>query len=203
MTRRGVLSRQIIATIATALFAHQLFAGDLPGDYFPDGKFDSSDVDQWYGKYLASMEEPSLYKIAQKDSSAQFFRVTYLPPYSPFVALKLEVRPNGSGLLELKKMEQIQSNGGYVPGRIVRKALMIIPAKSVTHFQALLKNINFWHLPTHSTPHGPAVLGGDMFLYESAWHGKYHVIEAPDPENPELIGPGLYLLKLAGEKEPD
>jgi hypothetical protein len=186
-----------------AFSASHLIARDLPGDYFPTGKLDIFSANQWYGKYLASMEEPSLYKMAQSDSSAQIYRVTYFPPYSPFVALKLEVRPNGSGLLELKKMEQIEINGGYAPGRLVRKALIIIPARSVRHFQALLKSINFWHLPVDPPSDGPGVLGGDMFLYESAWHGKYHVVQAPDPENHKLIGPGLYLLNLAGEREPD
>jgi hypothetical protein len=37
----------------------------------------------------------------------------------------------------------------------------------------------------------------------AAWHGKYHLVQAGDPENHKLIGPGLYLLNLAGEREPD
>ena len=186
-----------------AFFGYVLHAADLPGDFFPDGKFDSFEVDQWYGKYLASMGEPSLYKIAKRDSAAQVYRVTYLPPYSPFVAIKLEVQGDGTGHLDLKKMEQIEVGNGYEPGRMVRKASMIIPAKSVLHFQALLRNIDFWRLPTTSKTRGPAALGGDMFLYESAWRGKYHVVEAPDPANPELTGPGLYLMKLANERAPD
>jgi hypothetical protein len=129
------------------------------------------------------------------------YRVTFLPCYSPYLALKLEVHPDGTGILELKKMEQVEeaSGVGYNPGRMVRKATFFVAKKEVTQFQALLQNIGFWHLPVERDLGG---LGGQMFLYEGAQRGGYHVVEIPEPSHPGLISPGLFLMKLAGEREP-
>jgi hypothetical protein len=206
MIRLGVLSLLLLLVIVGSSFSPHLLASDLPGDYFPDGTIDNFSVTRWYGKYLSAMEEPSLYRLSQREPAAQVYRVTYLPPYSPYLALKLEVHSDGSGLLELKKMEQVYVHSGdsdYVPGRMVRKATFIISRKGVNEFQVLLTNIGFWHLPSRGKYTALGGLGGDMYLYEGADHGSYHVVEVPEPDNPSLISPGHYLMKLVGEREPD
>jgi hypothetical protein len=201
MTRLGLLGLQLLLILVVVSFNPHLFAWDLPGDFFPDGTFDSFEGEQWFGKYLSSMHEPSLDKLARRDASAEVYRVTYLPCYSPYLALKLEVHPDGSGLLELKKMEQIEEKiddvPSYGPGRMVRNATFIISKKEVAQFKALLKATGFWHLTARRDSNS---LGGDMFIYECARLGSYHVVEIPVPPDDALISPGLYLIKLAGEQ---
>jgi hypothetical protein len=187
----GLLAMTLCGAVAIRAKAH-----DLPGDYFPEGTVDSWDTKNWFGKYLSRMDEPSLAKMPRYDRAIQVYRVSYFPAYSDYVALRLEVRSGGTGLLELRKMEQVEVNGGYEPGRMTRKGRFIISKRSVDRFLALLGQIDFWQLPVERQLQG---LGGTMYLYEGVRHGAYYVVEVPEPGHEGLDSPGRYLMKMVGE----
>jgi hypothetical protein len=156
----------------------------------------------WFADYLSNADEPSLCKLSKKDATANVYRFVFFPPYACVTIFRLEIKPDGSALLELRKVKQLQlqTQMSIVPGRVVRKAEFLVSKRGVNHFLTLLHQMKFWQLPPHVVSKDP-ILGDDDWLYEAAAFGKYHMVECASSTGPEPILPGEYLMKLIGEWE--
>jgi hypothetical protein len=192
-------TRRMAFLILCVLVRLPLHGEGLPADYFPGGKHGGFPMDDWFARYLSEMKEPSLYKLSKEDSSSRVYRFVYFPPYDAVTAYRLEVRPDGTGWLELGKMEQVEVQMSYEPGRLVRKAKFLISKGAVDHYLALLKKIHFQDLAKSDVHSKPLVLGAEAWLYETADHGEYHLVERDVPEYFEIEPPGDYLMSLTGE----
>src|ERR1700683_1038859 len=105
-------------------------AGSVSGQqYFPDHAFYSDEhrnqfVVEWYSKPLKALGEPSFWELSQR-SNQQVYRFLWLRSFSHPVAVRLELRPDGSAILTIQTTD---GAGGYAPGKLNEK-----PEKNNSH----------------------------------------------------------------------
>jgi hypothetical protein len=84
-------------------------------EYFAAGTF-SAFVTDWYSSQLKALEEQPFYsKDPPKETAV--YRFTWLRTFHRPVALRLDVKPDGSGRFVIKVCD---GAGGYEPGKLVK-----------------------------------------------------------------------------------
>jgi hypothetical protein len=169
---------------------------DANPQYFPVGVF-SDDPDRsefrarWYAKHLRAMGEESLLSAAANNEFLGY-RFLWLRTFHHPIAMKLRIRPGGSGQLTSTEMT---SAGGYDPGKPLTTQIMELSKEQVDQFETLVRASDFWALPT-SDP----VLGardGAQWILEGVRDRKYHVADRWTPKDGTFREACLYLLKLS------
>jgi hypothetical protein len=172
---------------------------DTNPQYFPSGIFseypDLSDSrSRGNAKYLRAMGEPSLFGTAQHKSS-ESYRFLWLRTFHQPLAVRLTIRPDGSG--ELIGIE-LSGKGGYDPGVVVTNQIVEISQDQVHQFQNLLRASEYWSMPTVDPKlHEELIRDGAEWLLEGARGGHYHVVLRVSPRSVTYRETCLYLLSLS------
>ncbi|MBW8039610.1 MAG: hypothetical protein FVQ85_06380 [Planctomycetes bacterium] len=165
--------------------------------YFPDKIFsDRKDIHDFtvsrFTKYLKALKEPSIYK--QRDiSNKKVFRFTWLRTFHEPVSIRLEIKPDGSGIIFAKK---IYSGGGFEVGRINKNKKKKIAKEKTDEFLKLIKEKNFWDIPSIKDS---MVIDGAQWMIEGLYDQKYHLVDRWSPKT-GVREIGLFLLDLSGLK---
>jgi len=148
---------------------------DSDPQYFPRGIFsqypDLSDwIARWYATELRALEEPSLFEQA-KDNSVETYRLLLVPSFRHRLAVRLELQPNGTGLLTAK----MTTGADWNPGHVLRMERISISTEQIEGFRTLLTNARFWSLPTEDR--GITGFDGTEWVMEGRRHGTHKVVD--------------------------
>ena len=145
--------------------------------YFPDRVFHNVKernefTVKWYSKHLETMKEPSLWKLSQKDRSAQVYRFLWLPTFHHPVSVRIT---ESSDSIEAQVV-RLDGQGGYKPGKIAVVKSKKLSKEEWAEFKRLFDRSKFWTLPTEKEFDGTAVEDGDRLVLEGVKDGKYHIV---------------------------
>jgi hypothetical protein len=199
-----VCSFCILASLISAQpRATQLITSNDPPDanpqYFPTGVFseypDLSDSrSRRYAKQLKAMSEPSLLDAAKNETSDRY-RFLWLRSFHQPIAIRLTIRPDGTG--ELMGVE-MTGKSGYDPGVVATTEIVEISHDQIHQFQDLLQTTEYWSMPTVDIRlHEERIRDGAEWILEGERDGRYHVVARTSPTNGTYRDACLYLLKLS------
>ena len=187
-------------SIATVLLAATLAAAQTP--YFPSHAFDSDTrynnfVNGWYSGQLRAMQEPSLL-TRSKNPSVQSYRFLWLRSFHHPVAVRLEVKPDGTAMLTTKVAS---GAGGYAPGHLVTNTSKPLTKQQTDAFLHKIDTDKFWDLP--SPPKDADGNDGSEWIIEGVRGGKYHLVRQWSPRQGRVHDLGTALaFELAGLQIP-
>ena len=144
----------------------------------------------WYSTQLKALEEPSLLEFAAKPS-CESYRFLWLRTFHHPVAIRLDVRADGTGVLSTKVSS---GAGGYGPGHLIENISRPVFREQV---QALLRHLNkadYWSLPSYKETGGN---DGAQWIIEGVKQGKYHVVDRWSPESGPIHELGLMMIRMA------
>jgi len=182
---RALLSILFCLLASTALCAQtatkrpaskQIWPPDSKPQYFPVGLFSQSPQlsewrARWYASELRNLEEPSLLKD-KIDRGAVTFRFLLIPSFSPSLAIRLVVNPDGTGRLVAKMGTKGESAIEAAP----KQATVPVSANQVRKFLNMLQEAHFWSLQSaKSDSVGGA--DGEEWLLEGKQNDKYQVVD--------------------------
>jgi hypothetical protein len=167
-----------------------------PPRYFPEYVFPGKQPSvslylHWYSAYLKAMEEPPFHELAKK-RSFHGYRFLFLPSFHAPVCIRLEIQPDNSGLLTIKKLS---GAGGYTPGRLVVDESRRMSAGSVIEFLRILKKAAYWSMAAHEETSG---LDGSQWIIEGAQMANYHFVDRWSPREGDFREAALYLWTQSG-----
>jgi hypothetical protein len=171
---------------------------DANPQYFPTGIFgDSLDrgsfkdfAARWYSTYLRAMHEPSFLEASQ-DRSLVAYRFLWLRTFHHPIAIRLTIRPDGTGSLTGKVTS---GTGGYGTGVMTWNKSIDIPKTQVQQFINLSQKTAFWTSPTGGLEEGN---DGARWIMEGVHSGVYHVVDRWNPEKSDYASMCLFLLSLS------
>ncbi len=146
---------------------------DRNPQYFPVGLFSQypelSDWEaRWYASELRALNEPSLTEGKARHSVV--YRFLLIPSFSPSLAIRLVVNPDGTGRLVAK----LRTNSRGTEAALAEETASV-SSEQVGKFEDLLDESNFWFLPTKWDTVSGA--DGEEWILEAKKSGKYHVVD--------------------------
>ena len=154
--------------------------------------------DRWYPPYLTAMNEPSLWDRS-KDSATESYRFLWLRTFHHPAALRLELAPDGSGVLTVKVLS---GQGGYDPGDLIENREVRVDKVKLKRFFDLLSAARFWDLPSEDQNPNEIVNDGAQWIVEGAREGHYHVVDRVSPRRGPYRDIALLLMKLGDLRVP-
>jgi len=161
-------------------------------NYFPENAFSdipsvNRSTSDFYARHLAGLREPSLLEM-KKSPSSESYRFLWLRSFLHPVAVRLDVKPDGSAVVTAK----IGSGAADLKaGALTNNTSKSLTAEQVRSFLALINDSGFWTLPTHLDGSGGA--DGAEWIIEGVKNGKYHVVARWSPEEGPIRRLGLIL----------
>lgn len=168
----------ISSTCAQTSARHPTIKQTRPPDsrpqYFPVGLFSkypklSEWEARWYASELRQLREPSLLE-GKNSRGYSVYRLLLISSFSPSLAIRLVVNPDGTGTLATKLRTNIRREDENSP---VEQTLAV-SSKQVNDFLSLLYEAGFWSLPTAKYAHG---YDGEEWLLEGKRNDKYHIVD--------------------------
>jgi hypothetical protein len=129
----------------------------------------------WYSQELKVLEEPSLLQVAG-NPSAESYRFLWLRTFRHPVAIRLDMRRDGIGVLTTKVAS---GTGGFKPGHLVENTSRPLTREQTQAFLARAKKVDFWLLPSHVNDQTGT--DGSQWIIEGVKEGKYHIVDRWSP----------------------
>lgn len=122
---------------------------------------------QWFGKFLAQMNEPPLPEFT-KDVNAEVYRMMILPTWGNSILVRVEKH----GTIYSLSARRLDGQAGFELGKLVEAKNFELNAEDSKTLEQLIQNVSFFQLPTDD-----GILGndGDEWILEGVSQGKYHV----------------------------
>jgi hypothetical protein len=179
------------------LFFHLLFLLPVVSEganqpYFPphalseDQQRDDSLI-AWYSKHLKALEEPSLWEFS-KTSKTQTYRFVWLRTFHHPIAVRLNVKEDGTSLLTLK---QTSGGGGYEPEKLTLNESRVISKDQTQWFLERIDTFKYWDIPSEEMYGG---CDGAQWVIEGVRDGKYKVIDRWSPKEGPVRTLGLIMV---------
>jgi len=150
------------------------------GQYFPKSSLDLRGDEfksQWYSSQLRALKEPSLLALT-KTSSSESYRFLWLRTFHHPIAVRLNVRPDGTSILTKK----IASGaGGYRPGTLTEDNSRPLTREQTRKFLSCVDKVNFWTAP--NPIEDQAGTDGSQWIIEAVKGKHYHVVDRWMPKN--------------------
>jgi hypothetical protein len=169
-------------------------AGD---DYFfPRGIFSksNSDFDQfarhWYSESLMRMGEPSL--SCDPTNDTETYRFLWLRTFAHPISVRISRNLHNVSI----EAFELSGAGGYDPGHVSKHISKVVPASDWDRLEAALGRLNFWDLPTETSPTEIGADGAEWII-EGQRSGTYHVLDRWSPQG-AYKNLGLLFLDIAG-----
>ena len=183
----------IVLLLVTALnLSSQSSAANFFGSTFKDDKRNGDFIVEWYSKFLAAMEEPSLYQLSQ-EKKIHSYRFLWLRTFDNPISLRLSIDPEGTGLVTVKVTN---GSGGYEPGRIITNENVPVTKEDVDNFLRMIQKARFWQLPTTEDTDRMG-LDGAQWVFEGAKFRTYHLADRWSPEKGSFRELALLLVQLS------
>lgn len=160
--------------------------------FFPRQVFsENSQADQfaadWYSAELRILQEPSLLQMT-KTPAAESYRFLWLRTFHHPVAIRLDLRSDGTGILTTKV-----ANGPagfyYKDRHLLEDISRPLPRNQTQLFLGRLHNIDFWHLQGHVND-GTGNDGAEWII-EGVKNGSYRVVNRWSPREGAVRDLGL------------
>jgi hypothetical protein len=163
-----------------------------PDRYFPGGTNDS----RLFADFLNNTGEPSLVEIARKDPKAVCYRLDWIGVTSlRILTIRLSLAPDGSARITTIKASIDRWTEFH-------KAELTASADATKKFLKMVGDADFWSLPLVEPlpPPGPGgrrpyTMDGEIWLFEGARNGSYHVIYRHSPKVGRLTDMVQFLAK--------
>ena len=172
---------------------------DLPkgaSGYFPRGMYAygwqdrESFLNEWYGKHLKAMREPSLLKESR--SETEVYRFLWLRSFHNPIAVRVD--RNGSNVnLVVKKLS---GAGGYDPGKLIVSKNLRLDQGQWCEFMGMLERAKYWNEPLDDA--NGAHIDGAQWILEGVREGRYHAVDRWTPDDGAFREACVYLLELGG-----
>jgi hypothetical protein len=137
----------------------------------------------WFNENLRALQELPLDATASGDIVATY-RLVLMPSFAPPFSARVAVERDGRARVFLRMSD---GQGGYDPGNLAFKRVVVIASADVQSLEAALVRIDFWKQPLTSRPtaevrpDGVQVVtvcaDGTNVVFEAAVGGKYHLVE--------------------------
>ncbi len=169
--------------------------------YFPknalsyDSQSDQRKAD-WYSHELRVLEEPSLLKLAD-DTSLESYRFLWLRTFHHPVAIRLDVKADGTGTLTTKIANVEAGFPRAKPAHLLDNASRQLTLERTQEFLAQVKRASFWSLPSHVDDQTGT--DGSQWIIEGVKGGKYHVVDRWSPNEGAVRELGLALALRIGQ----
>jgi hypothetical protein len=164
--------------------------GFFPDRTFHDDPKRNAAISEWTVAYLNILQEPSLFALSN-DSKVQCYRLLLLPSFEGPTAMRLTIKSDDTGTLDVKIMNEPGENE---QARLSESKTMQASQQQVTNFLQLLDKANFWCLPVRNERKG---LDGSTWIIEGVKDGEYQVVNRWSPEEGAYLEAALFLLELA------
>lgn len=147
---------------------------------------------RWFSGQLKAMQEPSLLSAAM-DHSAEAFRFFWLRSFHHPVAVRVDVRADGSATVTTKVAD---GAGGYQPGKLITNETRTLAKPETEKLLSTIRSLDFWSLPTPEPK--TAELDGAEWSIEGVSHGRYHIVTRWSPQHGPIRSLGrVFLFDLA------
>jgi hypothetical protein len=162
--------------------------------YFPDHTFDERDKVEdftvsWYSSQLKALKEDSLWQLSQESPKQQVYRFIWLRSFHRPVVVRLDVQPDGSGLLTTKVGS---GAGGYGPGKLIVDRRKKMSKEVVDTLLAHVEEEQYWTLPTREKQDPNVVnLDGAQWVLEGVRNGAYKVVDRWSPKDGPIRDLGI------------
>ena len=191
-------ARFLTALLALTLLGPTVFSQVV---YFPKLTLESRpDMDNfvtgYYSAQLKALEEPSLFELA-KIPAAQSYRFLWLRSFDHPIAVRLDIKADGTGVLTTKMTSQ---KGGVEPGTLIENNTKPVTAEQTQAFLKKIEQVQFWSLTaeTHDPTEPPGlnqnIADGADWIIEGVHAGKYHVVKRWSPETGPIRELGIALV---------
>jgi hypothetical protein len=160
------------------------------GQYFPKSSLDFEKDEfkaQWYSSQLRALQEPSLLKLTMT-TSVESYRFLWLRSFHHPIAIRLEVRPDGTSVLTTKVTN---GAGGYRPGALIVNSSSILNREQTRGFLSHIEKGYFWKAPNPVDDQRGT--DGSQRVIEGVKGGHYHVVDRWSPKNGLVRELGLLL----------
>jgi len=182
--RRMCVGAMLLVAVLTSTaqdkyFPPLVFSNDVRLDEF---------VSNWYSSELEILEEPSLLGIAERHSG-EAYRFLWLRSFHHPIAVRLDVRPDGIGVLSSK----VATGAAGFPRKsahLIENVSRPISREQTQAFLRQVKKLDFWALPSCDEHRGE---DGAEWIVEAVKEGKYHVVVRWSPKEGQIHELGLTL----------
>jgi hypothetical protein len=170
--------------------------------YFPNHAFNSDAqlnklFNDWSTRELTALHEAPLL-TQSKNPSVQSYRFLWSRTFHHPVAVRLEVKPDGTAILITKVTS---GEGGYSPGHLITNTSKSLTKQQTDSFLHEVNADNFWSLPAVTKEQTGT--DGSEWIIEGVNGGKYHLATAWSPEQGPIHDLGTALaFELAGLQIP-
>jgi len=172
---------------------------DVNPQYFPTGVFseypDIADSRaRGVAKFLRAIGEPSLLDAA-KNKSSDSYRLLWLRTFNQPIAIRLTIRPDGTGQLMGVEMT---GKSGFDLGVVATTEIVEVSQDQIHQFQDLLQTTEYWSMPTLDVRlHEERIRDGADWILEGSRDGRYHVVARTSPSIGTYRDACLYLINLS------
>lgn len=155
------------------------------------GRYATRDIfiNDWYGKHLKAMGEPSLIEVYEPEN--EVYRFLWLRTFHRPIVVRVERSLNSTKLVFV----ELSGAGGYEPGSVVRKEERTIGDGQWCDFLTLLAKAGYWKLGDDYDDSGN---DGAQWILEGVREGRYHLVDRWTPDDGDYRAACIYLLNLSG-----
>lgn len=160
-------------------------------EYFRRGDFPTgvNGRDDWYGKHLKAMNEPSL--ITRRKEGVEIYRFLWLRTFHHPIAIRVERTVETINISAV----ELDGQGGYEPGRILDRSTKTIDNAQWCDFLSRLSRSNYWNMGPETELGGH---DGAQWILEAVRDGRYHFVDRWTPEGGDFRDACIFLLELGG-----
>ena len=154
-------------------------------------------MDGFFSEYvvheLQFLGESSLLAQA-RNTSTETYRFVWLRSFDPPISVRLDVSPDGSGILTTKIG---QGEAGFVATQhgTVQSFRLALTRQQVESFRAVVAKAHFWTTPPYAF-HDQQGTDGSSWIIEALVAGNYHIAQRWSPTN--STGSGKETVKELG-----
>jgi hypothetical protein len=120
--------------------------------------------------------------------AANTYRFLWLRSFHHPVAVRLEVKPDGTGLLTTKIAN---GAGGYSPGTLIQNPTVAVTKAETDAFLAKIEKSGFWTAP--NPVNDQRGTDGSQWIVEGVRNGEYHVVDRWSPSKGLAHDLGMFL----------
>lgn len=189
---RRCLWSLVVVAVTSVAFAQ--------GSYFPPKAFDDDTrSDQfaadWYSHVLECLREPSIWELS-KNPSNETYRFLWLRTFDHPISVRLEVKPDGSGVLSTRIGS---GSAGFLSSMkdVIESNSRTLKSEEVQSLLREVTEVDFWSIPSH-IQHDQTGTDGSEWIIEAANGGHYHIVTRWSPyDNPVAAKRAIRKLGLA------
>jgi hypothetical protein len=162
----------------TLVVTISLCAATCAAQFFPKNSLDERKDDfkaKWYSHQLQALNEPSLWEM-KSSPSTHAFRFLWLRTFHHPIAVRIELKPDGTGILTTKVAN---GAGGYSPGTLTQDKSRTLAKAEVDAFLVKVEKSGFWAAP--NPVNDQEGTDGSQWIIEGVRNGKYHVVDRWSP----------------------